>query len=179
MTQLYALTGQMAELAAVCDTDDEGLKQAIQDTMAGIQGESMLIDLRDRDGLTVRVIEYRMPGVPNGDQIYRLVTTILDARAAPAREAGIGNLSRELASALLFRARYAWSGPGPSVGYDQPLLTDLNLNIRAGQRIAGPRNRTAAVGFPASPATPAPAETCPWIEKHRVPGLVGRPGLVF
>jgi hypothetical protein len=41
---------------------------------------------RDRDGLTVRVIEYRMPGVPNGDQLYRLVTTILDARAAPARE---------------------------------------------------------------------------------------------
>lgn len=39
MTQLYALTGQMAELAAMCDTDDEGLKQAIQDTMAGIQGE--------------------------------------------------------------------------------------------------------------------------------------------
>ncbi|NNJ16398.1 siphovirus Gp157 family protein [Pseudomonas putida CSV86] len=39
MTQLYKLTGQMAELAAMCDTDDEGLKQAIQDTMAGIQGE--------------------------------------------------------------------------------------------------------------------------------------------
>lgn len=39
MTQLYALIGQMAELAAMCDTDDEGLKQAIQDTMAGIQGE--------------------------------------------------------------------------------------------------------------------------------------------
>ncbi|MNJ28546.1 hypothetical protein D3C77_230850 [compost metagenome] len=39
MTQLYALTGQMAELAAMADTDDEGLKQAIQDTMDGIQGE--------------------------------------------------------------------------------------------------------------------------------------------
>ncbi len=39
MTQLYALTGQMAELAAMCDTDDESLVQAIQDTMAGIQGE--------------------------------------------------------------------------------------------------------------------------------------------
>ena len=41
---------------------------------------------RDRDGLTVRIIEYRMPGVPGGDQIYRLVTTILDAQAAPATE---------------------------------------------------------------------------------------------
>jgi hypothetical protein len=39
MTQLYALTGQMAELAALADTDDEGLRQAIQDTMDGIQGE--------------------------------------------------------------------------------------------------------------------------------------------
>lgn len=39
MTQLYALTGQMAELAALADTDDEGLKQAIQDTMDAIQGE--------------------------------------------------------------------------------------------------------------------------------------------
>jgi hypothetical protein len=41
---------------------------------------------RDRDGLTVRIIEYRIPGVPNGDQIYRLVMTILDAQAAPASE---------------------------------------------------------------------------------------------
>jgi hypothetical protein len=41
---------------------------------------------RDRDGLTVRIIEYRMPDVPGGDQIYRLVTTILDAQAAPATE---------------------------------------------------------------------------------------------
>ncbi|WP_025804634.1 siphovirus Gp157 family protein [Pseudomonas chlororaphis] len=39
MTQLYALTGQMAELAAMADTDDENLKQAIQDTMDGIKGE--------------------------------------------------------------------------------------------------------------------------------------------
>src|SRR3954470_13329474 len=43
-------------------------------------------DHRRRDGLTVRIIEYRMPGVPGGDQIYRLVTTILDAQAAPATE---------------------------------------------------------------------------------------------
>nr|BFD43212.1 siphovirus Gp157 family protein [Pseudomonas sp. FFPRI_1] len=39
MTQLYALTGQIAELAALADTDDEGLRQAIQDTMDSIQGE--------------------------------------------------------------------------------------------------------------------------------------------
>ena len=40
----------------------------------------------DRDGLTVRVIEYRMPDVSGGGQIYRLVTTLLDAQAAPALE---------------------------------------------------------------------------------------------
>ncbi|MCC3698810.1 host-nuclease inhibitor protein [Pseudomonas phage PseuP_222] len=39
MTELYALTGQMAELAALADNDDEGLRQAIQDTMNGIKGE--------------------------------------------------------------------------------------------------------------------------------------------
>lgn len=39
MTQLYALTGQMAELVAMLDTDDESLKHALQDTMDAIQGE--------------------------------------------------------------------------------------------------------------------------------------------
>ena len=39
MTQLYAMTAQMAELSAMLDTDDDGLKQAIQDTMGAIQGE--------------------------------------------------------------------------------------------------------------------------------------------
>lgn len=39
MTQLYAMTSQMAELAAMLDTDDDGIKQAIQDTMGAIQGE--------------------------------------------------------------------------------------------------------------------------------------------
>jgi len=41
---------------------------------------------RDRDGLVVRVVEYRLPGVPGGDQVYRLVTTLLDPAAAPARD---------------------------------------------------------------------------------------------
>jgi hypothetical protein len=39
MTDLYKLNRQMAELAALADTDDEGLRQAIQDTMDGIKGE--------------------------------------------------------------------------------------------------------------------------------------------
>lgn len=39
MTDLYTLNAQMSELAALADTDDEGLRQAIQDTMDGIKGE--------------------------------------------------------------------------------------------------------------------------------------------
>ena len=41
---------------------------------------------RDRDGLEVRVIEYSLPGVPGGDTVYRLVTTMLDPATAPATE---------------------------------------------------------------------------------------------
>ena len=39
MTQLYALTGQLAELQALLDTDDESLKEALQNAMNEIQGE--------------------------------------------------------------------------------------------------------------------------------------------
>src|SRR3954468_17651081 len=41
---------------------------------------------RDREGVTVRVIEYRMRGFPGANQIYRRVTTILEPQAAPAAE---------------------------------------------------------------------------------------------
>lgn len=39
MTQLYALTGKLAELQAMADTDDESLKEALQHAMDEIQGE--------------------------------------------------------------------------------------------------------------------------------------------
>ena len=39
MTQLYALSGQLAELQALLDTDDESLKEALQNAMNEIQGE--------------------------------------------------------------------------------------------------------------------------------------------
>jgi Siphovirus Gp157 len=39
MTQLYRLTGQLAELEAMLDTDDESFKQALQDTIGALQGE--------------------------------------------------------------------------------------------------------------------------------------------
>jgi len=44
-------------------------------------------DRRHRtNGVCVRVIEYRLEGVPGAEPLYRLVTTILDPEAAPAAE---------------------------------------------------------------------------------------------
>ena len=39
-----------------------------------------------RKGLVVRVIDYRLEGVAEAEPIYRLITTILDPKQAPARE---------------------------------------------------------------------------------------------
>jgi len=39
---------------------------------------------RNRNGVVVRVIDYRLEGVPGAEPIYRLVTTIHDPEAAPA-----------------------------------------------------------------------------------------------
>ena len=40
----------------------------------------------DADGVTVRVIAYRLEGVPGAEPLYRLVTTLLDPAEAPAAE---------------------------------------------------------------------------------------------
>ena len=40
----------------------------------------------DADGVVVRVIDYRLEGVPEAEPLYRLVTTLLDPDAAPAAE---------------------------------------------------------------------------------------------
>jgi hypothetical protein len=39
-----------------------------------------------QNGVVVRVIEYRLEGVPGAEPLYRLLTTILDHEAAPATE---------------------------------------------------------------------------------------------
>lgn len=39
-----------------------------------------------RDGIRVRVVEYRLEGQPDAEPLYRLITTILDPKAAPAAE---------------------------------------------------------------------------------------------
>jgi hypothetical protein len=41
---------------------------------------------KHRKGIPVRVIEYRLKGVPGAEAIYRLITTILDHEQAPAQE---------------------------------------------------------------------------------------------
>jgi hypothetical protein len=40
----------------------------------------------DRQGITVRVIEYRLEGVEDAEPIYRLVTNVLEVERAPAEE---------------------------------------------------------------------------------------------
>jgi hypothetical protein len=39
-----------------------------------------------RNGVVVRVIDYRLEGIPGAEPLYRLLTTILDPEAAPAEE---------------------------------------------------------------------------------------------
>jgi hypothetical protein len=41
---------------------------------------------RDEGGMTVRVIDYRLAGVPDAEPLYRLITTLLDPAEAPAAE---------------------------------------------------------------------------------------------
>ena len=41
---------------------------------------------RQRNGILVRVIEYRLEGVADAEPLYRLISTILDHRQAPAKE---------------------------------------------------------------------------------------------
>ena len=41
---------------------------------------------RQRNGVVVRVIEYRLEGIEGSEPLYRLATTILDHQRAPARE---------------------------------------------------------------------------------------------
>ncbi len=41
---------------------------------------------QDEDGLTVRVIDYRLDGIPAAEPLSRLITTLLDPNQAPAAE---------------------------------------------------------------------------------------------
>ena len=41
---------------------------------------------KKRNGIVVRVIEYRLKDVPDAEPLYRLITTILDYEQAPAKE---------------------------------------------------------------------------------------------
>ncbi len=41
---------------------------------------------KERNGIVVRVIEYRLKDVTGSEPLYRLITTILDPKQAPAKE---------------------------------------------------------------------------------------------
>jgi hypothetical protein len=40
----------------------------------------------DRNGIDVRVVEYTIDGIPDAEPVYRLITTILNPKGAPAKE---------------------------------------------------------------------------------------------
>jgi hypothetical protein len=40
----------------------------------------------ERNAVVVRVIDYRLDKVPDAEPLYRLITTILDHKLAPAQE---------------------------------------------------------------------------------------------
>jgi hypothetical protein len=53
-----------------------------------------------RNGIVVRVIDYRLDKGPGAEPLYRLITTILDPRQAPARElAALYHERREIETA--------------------------------------------------------------------------------
>ena len=68
MTQLYALTGKLAELQAMADTDDEGLKEALQHAMDEVQGD--FNDKADNIVMLRRNIESDVTAIDN--EIERL-----------------------------------------------------------------------------------------------------------
>lgn len=41
---------------------------------------------KERNGIAVRVVEYRLEGIPDAEDLYRLITSILDPERAPADE---------------------------------------------------------------------------------------------
>jgi hypothetical protein len=45
--------------------------------------------VRQRNGIVVRAIEYRLEGIPGSEPLYRVMTTILDHRQAPAKELAV------------------------------------------------------------------------------------------
>jgi hypothetical protein len=55
----------------------------------------------ERKAIVVRVIDYRLDKVPDAEPVYRLITTILDHKLAPARElAALYHERREIETAL-------------------------------------------------------------------------------
>jgi hypothetical protein len=55
----------------------------------------------DTNGITVRVIEYSLPNDPQSEPLYRLITSILDPKKAPAKElAGLYHERWEIENAI-------------------------------------------------------------------------------
>jgi hypothetical protein len=64
---------------------------------------------QDAGGMTIRVVDYRLEGVPDAEPLYRLITTLLDPIEAPAAEL-----------AALYHARWESEGAGAELKVSLP-----------------------------------------------------------
>ncbi|WP_143449591.1 IS4 family transposase, partial [Iodobacter sp. BJB302] len=62
---------------------DGSFLSIIKPSSATLKG---MAEPRDGTPIIVRVIEYQMPGLPDAEPLYRLITTLLDEKTAPAEE---------------------------------------------------------------------------------------------
>ena len=75
----------------------------------------------------VRVIEYRLPDVSDGkDELYRLITTILDPAQAPAKELAASPMSGGTSKGSSSRSRASSSTPKGSSGPNRPTVSGRN-----------------------------------------------------
>lgn len=102
MTQLYALTGKLAELQAMADTDDEGLKEALQHAMDEVQGDfnekaDNIVMLRRNIESDVTAIDAEIERLAELKRIKsNSVTQISDYLRRNMEAAGIKSIKRPL-----------------------------------------------------------------------------------
>lgn len=75
-----------------------------------------------RDGLAVRVVEYRLDGIEASEDLYRLVTTITDADVAPAAELAALYHERWEIETAIGEMKTHLKGPNPVLRSKTPAL---------------------------------------------------------
>ena len=105
----------------------------------------------DQDGVTVRVIDYTLDGVPGAEPLYRLVTTLLEPDTAPATE--LAALYHERWESEGTFAEFKVSLPGERLML-RSRRADLAEQELYGLLLAHGACPPAAAGRPGGPAPP-------------------------